>query len=233
MKNLSSSLQHFVVQKGRMSNKEAVQCILLGRVLVNGKKGQLSQPLLPEDEVTLDGHVLKPSQTFTYLAYYKPRGVESTLNLLIQNNLAQALSFNLRLFPVGRLDKESEGLMLLTNDGQLYDRIASAEHHQEKEYIITVDKPLTPEALEHLAEGVVIMGQKTRPAQVSQTGENQFRIILTQGLNRQIRRMCHKLGYAVEQLVRVRIVTLSLGQLQPGEWRALHEEELKQLKQSS
>ncbi|GAB2538789.1 pseudouridine synthase [Rufibacter soli] len=231
MKALTSSLQHFVVQKGRLSNKEALQRILLGRVLVNGQKGQVSQPLLPQDEVTLDGVVLKQPQEFTYQVYYKPRGVESTLNPSIQDNLIQALSLNQRLFPVGRLDKESEGLLLLTNDGQIYDRIIHAQSHQEKEYVVTVDKPLTPEALAQLASGIVIMGQKTRPAQVKGIDENQFSIILTQGLNRQIRRMCYILGYEVLQLVRIRLVTLRLGDLQPGEYREVSEEELSQLRQ--
>jgi 23S rRNA pseudouridine2604 synthase len=227
MKSLLSSLQHFVVQKARLSNKEAVQRILTGRVLVNGQKGQLQQMLSAQDEVQLDGQVLKAPQQFTYLAYYKPRGVESTLNPNIQNNLVQALNLDMRVFPVGRLDKESEGLMLLTNNGALYNRISHAESHQEKEYVVTVDTPLTPEALEQLATGVVIMGQKTRPAKVQQIGEKTFTIVLTQGLNRQIRRMCYKLGYAVERLVRVRMVNVQVGELQPGQWRVLREEEIK------
>ncbi|MGV3539475.1 MAG: pseudouridine synthase, partial [Rufibacter sp.] len=224
---LTSSLRHFVVQKGRLSNKEAVQAIAIGRVLVNGQLGQLQQALQPNDSVTLDGVVLKLPQVFTYLAYYKPRGIESTLNPAIDQNLAQALGLDIRLFPVGRLDKDSEGLMLLTNDGKFYHRIAHAESHQEKEYAVTVDKPLTPEAIAQLAAGVTIMGQKTRPAQVTQVGETVFRIVLTQGLNRQIRRMCYKLGYAVERLVRVRMVSIDVEDLQPGEWRELGKEEVQ------
>ncbi|WP_207430647.1 pseudouridine synthase [Sabulibacter ruber] len=231
MKAITSSLRHFVVQKARMSNQEAVQAIAAGRVLVNGQKGQLNQALRPEDEVQLDGQVLKEPQTFTYLAYYKPRGVESTLNPTIEHNLAQALNLNVRVFPVGRLDKESEGLMLLTDDGALYNRISHAESHQEKEYVVTVDKPLTPDALEQLASGVVIMGQKTRPAQVQPLGEKTFSIVLTQGLNRQIRRMCYKLGYAVERLVRVRMVNIELGELLPGEWLTLTDEQIHELQQ--
>ncbi|ALJ00801.1 pseudouridine synthase [Rufibacter tibetensis] len=229
MKALTSSLQYFVVQKARLSNKEAVQAIVAGKVLVNGQKGQLQQVLQPLDEVLLDGQVLKEPQTFIYLAYYKPRGVESTLNSAIENNLAQALNLHMRVFPVGRLDKESEGLMLLTNDGALYNRISHAQNHQEKEYVVTVDKPLTPEALAQLATGVVIMGQQTRPAQVQALGEKTFSIVLTQGLNRQIRRMCYKLGYAVERLVRVRMVRLRVGELKPGEWRELPLTEVQEL----
>src|SRR5690349_17941039 len=166
MKNLTASLKHFIVQKLRISNQQAIEYILLGRVQVNGKKGALQQALLPEDEVTFEEQVLKQPQAYLYLAYYKPRGIESTLNPDIPNNLAAALPFEQRVFPVGRLDKDSEGLMLLTNNGRIYDRIIHAESHQEKEYRVTVNKPLVPEALEQLTEGITIMGKKTRPARV-------------------------------------------------------------------
>lgn len=232
MKALTTSLRYFIVQKARLSNKEAVQYILSGKVLVNGRKGQLKQVLLPEDEVRLGDEVLKSPETFIYLAYYKPRGVESTLHTSIPNNLAQALNFDQRVFPVGRLDKESEGLMLLTNNGKIYDKIIHAESHQPKEYLVRVDKPLTPEALTQLAAGVVIMGKKTRPAPVEQVDALTFRITLTQGLNRQIRRMCYKLGYQVEKLLRLRLISLELGSLAPGEWRHLSQEEIEILRQS-
>ncbi|WP_192820383.1 pseudouridine synthase [Rufibacter sp. LB8] len=230
MKTLTTSLQYFVVQKAGLSNKDAVAHILSGRVLVNGQKGQLTQKLLPADEVTLDGKVIKTTTEFLYLAYYKPRGVESTLNQGIENNLAEALHLPHRVFPVGRLDKESEGLLLLTNDGHFYNQINPAETHQEKEYRVTVDKPLTAEMLAAMAAGVIIMGKITRPAQVTQVDEVTFAIILTQGLNRQIRRMCYKLGYAVERLVRVRVVSVELGDLKPGTWRHLTSAEMEKLK---
>lgn len=231
MKTLTSSLKYFIVQKAGISNKEALAAIVSGRVLVNGKKGNLQQVLLPEDLVQLDGRVLKKPEAFLYLAYYKPRGIESTLNPGIANNLAQALDLPQRVFPVGRLDKESEGLMLLTNDGAIFDQVIHAENHQEKQYRVTVDKPLTREALAHLAAGVVILGRKTRPALVRQAAADTFVITLTQGLNRQIRRMCYKLGYQVEKLVRTRLVNLELGTLTSGEWRHLSPGELRDLKQ--
>ncbi|MCJ8164687.1 pseudouridine synthase [Pontibacter sp. E15-1] len=231
MKTLTYSLQHYVVQKGGMSNKEAVQCVLSGRVLVNGRKGLLRQTVQHHDEVRLDGQVLKAPQMFTYMAFHKPRGIESTLNPNIRHNLLQTIPTAQRVYPVGRLDKESEGLMLLTNDGQIYGRILHAEHHQEKEYSVTVNKPLTPEAITQLAAGVVIMGQQTRPARIAQLTENSFTIVLTQGLNRQIRRMCYKLGYQVQQLVRTRMVNIRLGELQPGQWRDLSPSELQELRQ--
>ena len=233
VKSLTSSLQYFMVQKGSMSNKEAIKQILAGQVLVNGQKGQLHQVLQPEDEVLWNGKVLKAPQVFTFLAYYKPRGVESTLNPTIPQNLGQAISVTVPVFPVGRLDKESEGLMLLTDNGKIYNRIIHAESHQEKEYEVTVDKTLTPAAVAQLAAGVVIMGKKTRPAKVKVVAEDKFTIILTQGLNRQIRRMCYQLGYQVQVLVRTRIVSLSLGDLAPGQWRRVTPQEMQELLQAT
>ncbi len=230
MKILTYSLQYYVVQKAGLSNKQAIDYILSGRVLVNGEKGMLRQTVQHHDEVSVDGRVLKTPQVFTYLVYHKPRGIESTLNPDIADNLLEALSLEQRVFPVGRLDKESEGLMLLTDDGEIYGRILHAEHHQEKEYAVTVDKPLTPEALTQLAAGVTIMGQRTRPARVTQLSEYAFSIVLTQGLNRQIRRMCYKLGYQVQQLIRTRMVNVCLGDLPAGRWRHLSQSELQELR---
>jgi 23S rRNA pseudouridine2604 synthase len=229
MKALNSSLKYFIVQKLTLSNKVAINYILSGRVLVNGRKGTLNQELTPEDEVQLDEVVIKESRKNVYIAYHKPCGIESTLNTQIENNLRQALNYSETVYPVGRLDKASEGLMLLTNDGRTLFNILHAEKHQEKEYQVTVDKSLTPHALERLAEGIVIMGQKTRPAVVRQVDEMTFKIILMQGLNRQIRRMCYKLGYQVEKLVRTRIITLELGNLAPGQWRFLDQDEINSL----
>ncbi|WP_187264783.1 pseudouridine synthase [Pontibacter beigongshangensis] len=229
MKPLTSSLKYFVVQKARLSNKEAVHAILSGKVLVNGQKSTLHQALQPEDLVQLDEQVIKLPEAYLYLAYHKPRGVESTLNPDIENNLLQALRLTQSVFPVGRLDKYSEGLMLLTNNGNIYNQIIHAENHQEKEYTVTVDKPLTQQALALLESGIVILGEKTRPAIVKQLDTNTFTIILTQGLNRQIRRMCYKLGYQVVRLVRTRIVSLELGNLPPGAWRQLSDTEIKDM----
>ena len=231
MKALNSSLKYFIVQKLTLSNKDAITYILSGRVLVNGEKGTLNQLLSPEDEVRLDGQVIKEGRKNVYIAYHKPRGIESTLNTQIENNLLHALNLPENVFPVGRLDKESEGLMLLTNDGRTLFNILHAEKPQEKEYQVTVDKPLTQEAIDCLATGILIMGQKTRPAIVRQIDETTFNITLTQGLNRQIRRMCYKLGYEVLKLVRIRIISLELGNLQTGEWRHLHQSELSNLLQ--
>jgi 23S rRNA pseudouridine2604 synthase len=229
MKNITSSLKYFLVQKLKISNKEAIKYIIGGRVLVNKMKGQPNQLLQPEDEVQLDTQVIKVGKEYIYLAYYKPRGIESTLNTQIENNLVQALNLTPGIFPVGRLDKESEGLMLLTNHGDFLNKIIHAEKNQEKEYLVTVDKPLTPVAINMLETGIEIMGQKTRPAIIKQIKENTFRIILSQGRNRQIRRMCYKLDYQVQRLIRLRIISLHLQNLLPGQWRHLSETELAEL----
>ena len=231
MKAHCSSLKQFIARRLDLSNKDAVHHILSGRVLVNGKQGALSHVLLPEDEVQADGQLIKEANKKVYLAYHKPRGIESTMNAGIENNLLEALDFTQRVYPVGRLDKESEGLMLLTDDGALLYKILHAERHQEKEYLVSLDKPVTPEALALLASGVVIMGERTRPARVSQVDARTFRIILTQGRNRQIRRMCYQLGYRVEKLVRIRMLSLELGDLKPGEWRPLSQQQINAIHQ--
>lgn len=233
MRALNSSLKYFVVQKLNLSNKEAIRYILSGRVLVNGKKGSLTQVLFPHDEIQLDEQLIKAPVKSIYIAYHKPFGVESTLNTRIENNLLEALQIPHRVFPVGRLDKASEGLMLLTNDGKLSLRILHPESRHEKEYEVTVDRPLSPQALDQLAAGIIIMGKKTRPALVRQLSPLSFNIIMTQGLNRQIRRMCYKLGYQVEKLLRIRFLTLKLASLQPGEWRYLSEPEVVELMENA
>lgn len=230
MRKLNSSLKYFIVQKLNHSNKEAIRLILSGRVLVNGKRGTLTQVLLPEDEVRLEGQLLKAGRKTVYIAYHKPGGIESTMNAAIADNLLQAMNIPHEVFPVGRLDKASEGLMLLTNDGRLsFQILQPTTYNLEKEYRVTVDSPLTQQAIEKLAAGIVIMGRLTRPALVRQLNERTFNIILTQGLNRQIRRMCYKLGYQVEQLLRLRFLTLELGNLPPGEWRYLTPVEVEKL----
>lgn len=229
MKALTSSLKYFIVQKAQVSNHAAIAYILDGLVLVNGRKGTLNQVVLPEDEVTLDGGVLKEPTEFLYLAYHKPPGIESTLNEQIANNLRHAIQCEHDVFPVGRLDKDSEGLMLLTNDGQVFNKLSHAHSHQEKEYFVTVDAVLTPAALLQLANGIDILGQVTRPATVLQLDGNAFTIVLTQGLNRQIRRMCYKLGYRVTRLIRTRIKSLKLSDLPAGQWRPLSTVEVEAL----
>lgn len=197
------------------------------RVLINKQKALQRQNVLKTDSVELDGTLLQEGVEHKYYAYYKPRGIECTLNAAIPGNLLELLPFEEHLYPIGRLDKESEGLLLLTNDGKLYKDIAFSDNHKEKEYLVEVDTQLTDEAISTLSSGIVIMGQKTRPALVTRVGSHSFRIILTQGLNRQIRRMCYKLDYNVTMLKRIRITSVLLGDLNPGEYRALNQTEIK------
>lgn len=196
------------------------------RVLINKQKAAQRQNVLKTDSVELDGRLLQEGIEHKYYAYYKPRGIECTLNTAIPDNLLELLPFEEHLYPIGRLDKESEGLLILTNDGKLYKDIAFAEKLKEKEYLVEVDQALTDTAIETLASGIVIMGQKTRPAVVTRVNSHSFRIILTQGLNRQIRRMCYKLGLNVNVLKRIRITSVLLGDLQPGEYRELSKSEI-------
>ncbi|MBC7389802.1 MAG: pseudouridine synthase [Opitutaceae bacterium] len=165
-----------------------------------------------------------------YIAYYKPVGIESTLNKSIENNLADALPIAERLFPLGRLDKASEGLMILTNDGKIYNGVTNSKNQKEKEYEVKVDQAITEDFLLKMSTGIEIMGQITKACVAKKIDEFTFSIILTQGLNRQIRRMCYKLGYEVTYLRRIRIMNLTLGNLEKGEFRYLTETEIDELK---
>lgn len=222
-------LQYFVVQKLAISNKEALQLFLAHRILVNGNVAAGNHLLLPEDEVVFDGNIIKTATVFTYIAYHKPVGIESTLNTAIEDNLVEALGLSERLFPVGRLDKASEGLMLLTNNGKIVNKILKENQEKEKEYEVEVNRNLSLEFLEALRNGIVIMGQLTKPAKVEALSDTRFRIILTQGLNRQIRRMCYQYDYEVLVLKRIRITVIFLGDLAQGAWRNLTEEEVIEL----
>lgn len=213
----SPRLRKLISRHFNISNAEADLLIGGGRVEVDGKKLPPAAKLFGHEEVRVDGKIIREGKKFSYVKFYKPRGIECTLNETIPENLLTAFHYPKKLFPVGRLDKESEGLLLMTDDGQFFKETAWSDKEKEKEYAVSVDKPVTAEFLQRMGEGVVIMGKRTRPAKIVQTGEFSFRIILTQGLNRQIRRMCYKLGYKVEQLIRLRIDWIELGNLQPGE----------------
>ncbi len=226
MKSIYTSAKFFLVQSLGVSNKEAITLILEKKMSVNGLTATLHQEIFANDEVKINETILQLPQTFHYYAYYKPRGVECTLNTDIPQNLVDSLNIDTKVFPIGRLDKESEGLLILTNDGKIYNKIINSASFQEKEYQVEVDKAITPEFITQMSEGIMIMGQKTRFAKVWMISENSFGIILTQGLNRQIRRMCYKLGYEVTKLKRVRIINLHLGDLQPGTLRSISPEDI-------
>lgn len=221
------NLQRLLVQKLNISNKEAKGIIEANRVEVNGETTNENKKLEEKDLVIFDGKtVLKEAQKSIYLALYKPRGIECTLNPNIHNNLLALTTVNEKVFPVGRLDKESEGLLILTNDGNFFNQTINPTNKIEKEYDVKVDKIITEDFIKNMMDGVEVLGKKTLPCKVFKTNDFEFKIILTQGLNRQIRRMCYKLNYMVLSLKRVRIGGVELNNLLPGEQREILEEEL-------
>jgi 23S rRNA pseudouridine2604 synthase len=196
---------------------------------VNGVTAVLGTKVAAGDEVSVDGRPLTFKPERVYLALNKPIGIECTTDRSVPDNIVDFVGHRERVFPIGRLDKDSEGLILLTNDGDIVNRVLRAEHEHEKEYIVSVDRPLTPEFLAGMARGVPILDTITNPCRVAQVGRNSFRIVLTQGLNRQIRRMCEHFDYTVRRLQRVRIMHIQLGTLPVGQWRNLAPPEIKPL----
>jgi 23S rRNA pseudouridine2604 synthase len=220
-----------LVRHFNISHAEVMELIHAGRVRVNGKAVAPSMKLEIWDEVAVDQKIIRPAAQFSYIRFYKPRGIECTLNPKLENNLTTVFQFPKKLFPVGRLDKDSEGLLLLTDDGRIYDAVAQSEREKEKEYCVWIDKPVTPEMLSNLSNGIEILGQQTKPAitQAVADDPNAFVIILRQGLNRQIRRMCMTQHAQVTRLLRTRIVSVHLENLREGEWNALTETEIDDL----
>jgi 23S rRNA pseudouridine2604 synthase len=222
-------LNKFLSETGLCSRREADQWIEAGRVSVNGTAAQLGTQVSEGDAVLLDGKPLGTKPQRVYLALNKPIGIECTTDRSVPGNIVDFVGHRERVFPIGRLDKDSEGLILLTNDGDIVNRVLRAEHEHEKEYIVSVDRPLTAEFLQGMASGVPILDTVTNPCRVTQVGRNTFRIVLTQGLNRQIRRMCEHFDYTVRRLQRVRIMHIQLGNLPVGKWRNLTAAEVRPL----
>lgn len=227
-------LRTIISRHFNFSNEEADRMIGEGRVRVNGKSESPAYKVEYWEEIAADEIIIRPGIQFTYLKCYKPRGIECTLNAAIENNLHTVFPFEKKLFPVGRLDKDSEGLLIMTDDGRIFTDVANSEKEKEKEYFVTTDKKIDAEFIRKMSDGIIIMGKETRKAKLTAVAgdDYSFHIILTQGLNRQIRRMCYKLGYQVNRLKRIRIVNIELENLQPGEWKALTKEELKLLTDS-
>jgi 23S rRNA pseudouridine2604 synthase len=222
-------LNKYLSETGACSRREADAWIEAGRVQVNGVTAVLGTQVAEGDEVLLDGRPVAVRPPRVYLALNKPVGIECTTDRDVPGNIVDFVAYRERIFPIGRLDKESEGLILLTNDGDIVNRVLRAEHEHEKEYIVSVDRPLTPEFLAGMAAGVPILDTVTNPCRVRQVGRNSFRIVLTQGLNRQIRRMCEHFDYTVRRLQRVRIMHIHLGDLPLGKWRPLTDAEVRPL----
>lgn len=201
-------LNKFLAETGICSRREADKLIEQKRISINGKVAEMGTKVSLRDEIRLDGKLVSgKTEKPIYLAFHKPAGIECTTNQSVKNNIVDYINYPLRIFPIGRLDKASEGLIFMTNDGDIVNKILRARNNHEKEYIVTVDKPITDRFLKRMASGIPILGTVTRKCEVEQLSKFVFRIVLTQGLNRQIRRMCQYVGYEVTALKRIRIIT--------------------------
>lgn len=223
-------LNKYISESGYCSRREADKLIEANRVTINGKVPELGTKVLPGDKVKVDNKIVgaMPSNKSDriYIAYNKPVGITCTTERNVKGNIIDAIRHKERIFPIGRLDKPSEGLIFLTSDGDIVNKILRAENAHDKEYVVTVDKPISERFIERMSRGVPILGTITNPCKVTPQSKFVFKIILTQGLNRQIRRMCEYLGYEVTKLRRNRIMSVKLGNLKPGQWRNLTKEEM-------
>ncbi len=222
-------INKFLAETGIVSRRGADKWIEEGRVTINGELATVGSKVEDGDVVCVDGKPVQKEEQLVYIALNKPVGITSTTERHIEGNVVDFVNHPLRIFHIGRLDKESEGLLLLTNDGDIVNEILRAENHHEKEYVVQVDKPLTDQFLKKMASGVEILDTKTLPCKVEKVSSHVFKIILEQGLNRQIRRMCSALGYSVRRLQRIRIMNIHLGNLKVGQWRDLTEKERTEL----
>jgi pseudouridine synthase len=229
-------LNKFISDSGFCSRREADRLIEQGKVTINGKKPELGTKVGDGDLVKVDGKpinaVAENKSDRIYIAYNKPIGIICITDTSIEDNIIDAIGYKQRIFPIGRLDKPSEGLIFLTNDGDIVNKILRAENAHDKEYVVTVDKPITESFIKHMSKGVPILGTITKPCKVTKESQFVFKMILTQGLNRQIRRMCEYLGYNVRKLKRTRIMNVELGNLKPGAWRCLTSQEMKEINRS-
>ncbi len=223
-------INKYLSESGVLSRRKADKAIEEGRVMIDGEVAVLGSTVEPGSVVTLDGKVIGEREKTVIYAYNKPLGQVCTAYEADKKSIFRSVTFPMKVNYVGRLDKDSQGLLLLTNDGELSNAIQKARNHHEKEYVVRVDKPLTEEFLKGMREGVPILDTVTRPCTVRRHGQNSFKIIITQGLNRQIRRMCEYFGYRVVFLKRIRVMNVGLGDLAPGEYRELTPEEERVLR---
>jgi 23S rRNA pseudouridine2604 synthase len=224
-------INKFLSESGFCSRREADKLIEAKRITINGKIAEMGTKITDADEIRVDGKLIKEKRNKPiYLAFYKPVGIECTTNLNVKNNIVDYINYPERIFPIGRLDKASEGLIFMTNDGDIVNKILRARNNHEKEYIVTVDRPITDRFIQRMGNGVPILDTITRKCKVEQISKYIFRIVLTQGLNRQIRRMCEYLGYEVTALKRTRIINITLD-IPVGRYRVLTDAEIKELNQ--
>lgn len=222
----STNLNKYISSTGICSRREAERFIVEGKVTINGKPTQLGNRVFDGDVVKVNGTLLQAKPKTLYIAYNKPVGIVCTTDSKERNNIVKAIGHEERLFPIGRLDKPSEGLIFLTNDGDIVNKILRAGNNHQKEYIVSVNKPITLEFIQRMGNGIPILGTVSKKCPVEQLNKNTFKIILTQGLNRQIRRMCEYLDYEVTKLKRTRIMNVDLGKLEEGNWRELTDDEM-------
>lgn len=229
MEKGSTRLNKYLSEVGYCSRREADRLIEEGRITVNGEIPEMGTKVSDADEIKVNGKLIRnTNEESVYLAFYKPVGIECTTNPKVRNNIVDYINYPKRIFPVGRLDKDSEGLILMTNDGDIVNKILRQKNNHEKEYIVTVNKPVTDRFIKRMGEGVPILDTVTKKCKVEQISKFVFRIFLTQGLNRQIRRMCEFFGYEVVALKRIRIINISLD-IPVGSYRELTEREFKEL----
>ena len=227
---METRINKYLSEVGFCSRREADRLLEQGRITINGKKPELGTKVADADEICVDGkNINKTEENHVYIAFNKPVGIVCTTDTKREkNNIVDYINHPKRIFPIGRLDKPSEGLILLTSDGDIVNKILRARNNHEKEYLVRVDKPISPKFLEKMRNGVPILDTITKKCEVEQIDTLQFRIVLTQGLNRQIRRMCEYLGYEVKKLKRIRIMNIKLD-LPIGKWRDLTDVEMQQL----
>lgn len=225
----STNLNKFISSTGICSRREAEKLIVSGRVTINGNPTQLGNRVVDGDVVKVDGRTLQAKPKTIYIAFNKPVGIVCTTDSKEKKNIVRYINHPERLFPIGRLDKPSEGLIFLTNDGDIVNKILRAGNNHEKDYVVTVDEPITDDFIKKMSNGIPILGTVTQKCTVTKLSGKTFQIVLTQGLNRQIRRMCEYLGYEVLKLKRTRIMNVQLDTLHIGEWRDLSEKEMKEI----
>lgn len=223
-------INKYLSEVGFCSRRAADKLIEEGRVTINGMKPEMGTKVSAGDEVRVDGkRITEPKERPVYIAFNKPEGIVCTTDVGVEpDNIIDFINYPTRIFPIGRLDKMSEGLIFLTNDGDIVNKILRARNNHEKEYLVNVSKPITKEFIQQMSEGVPILDTVTKKCEVEQLTKFRFRIVLTQGLNRQIRRMCEQLGYRVVNLKRVRIMNIKLD-IPTGEWRDLTKQELAEI----
>lgn len=223
-------VNRYISSSGFCSRRKADEYVAAGFVTVDDNTAVAGTRVLPGQVVRVEGKPLFPDEDYVYIALHKPLGIICTTDTRIEDNVIDYLHFDKRIYPIGRLDKASTGLLLLTNDGNIVNKILRAEGHHEKEYVVEVDEPVTPDFIESMRSGVPILERVTMPCKVTQIGSHTFRIVLMQGLNRQIRRMCEYHDYHVRRLKRTRILNIDIGNLPLGQWRYLSFKEIRDLK---